>query len=154
MLLADLKQARLGEVEKRLSGLGASEDVAVLWLTLAIITRENDPAAADARFAKGIEILGRSSSVPRQMAQQIGAGRASFKEINDLALEPFRKAVLMVAIAQRYPGERVKFLDQAKRLKARFLGWNAGAPYLDVESLLDPIIARLTADTTGPSRKQ
>jgi hypothetical protein len=153
MLLADLKQARLGEVEKRLSGLGASEDVAVLWLTLAIVTREKDPAAA-ARFAKGIEILGRSSSVPRQMAQQIGAGRASFKEINDLALEPFRKAVLMVAIAQRYPGERVKFLDQAKRLKARFLGWDAGAPYLDVESLLDPIIARLTADTTGPSRKQ
>jgi hypothetical protein len=154
MLLADLMQRKDVELEKRLSLVNRSDDAAMLWLTWAIATREKrDFADADARFAKGVEILASLSSVERPVAEQIRSGRASFKDINDLALAPQHKAVLMVAIAQKFPGEGAKFVDQAKGLKARFLGWDAGASYLDVESLLDPVLARLSVDAAAATRK-
>jgi hypothetical protein len=153
-LLADLVQGKVDEVEKQLSGLDATDDVAVLWLMLAVLARDRGrPAVADAHFAKAIETFGTLYNiVSRRAVGQLGHGRPSFKDVNEFSLEPHQKAVLMVALAQKDPQERAEFVNQARRLKARFLGWDAGASYLDVESLLDPIIAKLSADTAEFSR--
>ena len=146
MNLADLAQGKVDEVEKRLSGGSGNYYLAVVRLMLAVLARDKgDTANADSHLAKAIETFRNCKSVGPKVAELLSLAQPSFKDVNDLALQPHIKAVLMVAIAQRIPEERAEFLNQAELLKARFLGWDAGASYLDVESLLDPIIPKISA---------